>query len=490
MLAPATRWVGGGCEPNVFGDTTTQHAPEAPSMSAVPAGVDPDAGPPTTIPLGHFVVGLAFLAAGALVGLGTVTEVLPALGRRATVHLLLAGWVCVTIMGAMTQFVPVWAGATLYSRRLASLQLLLVTIGLPGFALSFLLGALPWVHVFGTLLLLGFWVFVYNLGRTLLGLDGLDVTTGHFAFGLASFAALTVFGYLLALSFATPAVAALPVSHGGIRGAHVTVAVFGAILSTVYGALYQLGPMFTQTEFDRPDRLLQRLEITAHPLGVALLAAGRLIAWPALARVGAMLVLLGALAVAVVLGRTLVRMRVPRTQMHTHYAVAAVALAGWALGTAPAWLTAPSTREVTVGASSPAGLLLFVAIGFVVLGTLYHVVPFIVWLDRYSDRLGLEQVPMIDDLYDDRLASVSFGALVAGTALALGALTVGLGSLAVAGAALVVSGGTLAVAALLGVLREHDRRSVRAILLAALVPARRDGDPSDAGGTETDAARS
>jgi hypothetical protein len=52
--------------------------------------------------------------------------------------------------------------------------------------------------------------------------------------------------------------------------------------------------------------------------------------------------------------------------------------------------------------------------GFALLGTLCHLVPFIVWVHRYSDRLGLEPVPMIDDLYSDRLTRADFAAFLVG----------------------------------------------------------------------------
>jgi len=67
-------------------------------------------------------------------------------------------------MGEMTQFVPVWSGATLYSRRLASAQLTLVVVGLTGFVTGLVLNSLVWLIPFGGLMLAGFWTFVYNIG--------------------------------------------------------------------------------------------------------------------------------------------------------------------------------------------------------------------------------------------------------------------------------------------------------------------------------------
>ncbi len=435
-------------------------------MSAVPGNLDTDAGPPMTVPLRHFLVGLGFLLAGIAAGLALFLGVLPGRGTLVHVHLLLAGWVCVTIMGAMTQFVPVWSGTALHSRRLAGHQLVLVTGGLVGLVTALLLGAFAALVVAGVVLLAGFWTFAYNLGRTLATLSTLDVTEGHFAFALVCFVVLTSLGLLLAIDLATPILAGLPIQHSGLRGAHVTVAVFGAVLSTVYGALYQLGTMFTGTTLDSVDEALQTVEWAAHPVGVVLLAAGRLVDAPLPARAGGVLLVVAAVALAVILARQLVGIQVEWHPMHTRYAVAAAALVAWAALTLPAWLTAPTADAALLGAPGAVHLLVLGAIGFVVFGTLYHIVPFIVWVDRYSDRVGLEPVPMVDDLYDDRLAAVDGALLVAGTALLVMADVASLGTaVAAAGGILVATGVGLFCVTVGLVLRRHSPTPLATILL-------------------------
>ncbi|PHQ45335.1 hypothetical protein DJ68_13480 [Halorubrum sp. C3] len=370
-----------------------------------------------TVPLRHFLVGLALLGGALLVGIGLVADAVPGLGGLVHVHLFLIGWVCVTIMGAMTQFVPVWSGTTLRSRRLASAQLALVVGGLVGFGAALALGRLSWLAGFGAVMLCGFWAFVYNVGRTLATVDEFDVTERHFVVALAFFVILTGLGVLLAADLGSGLLAGLGVSHAGVRGAHVTLAVFGAVLTTIYGALYQLGTMFTQTALRGIDHRLRAVEEVGHPVGVVGLAGGRLVGSTALARVGAALVLLAALGFAVVLARRLSEMRVERTPMHTRYAVVALALTAWVATAAPAWIRSPAAPEHVLGGPGSAPLLLLGVVGFVILGTLYHIVPFVVWVERYSDRLGFEAVPMIDDLYDDRLAAADGTLLFVGTAL-------------------------------------------------------------------------
>ena len=435
-------------------------------MSVVPGDVDTTQQPPMTVPLRHFVVGLGFLLAGVVVGLASATDTAVGVATPAHVHLLFAGWVCVTIMGAMTQFVPVWSGAELHSRRLSTLQLWAVTAGLVGFAASLLGGALTWVPVFGGVMLVGFWLFVYNVGRTLLSLPAPDVTERHFGLGLGFFILLTTLGFPLAVDFVVPVFSRLPVSRAGVIGSHATLAVFGAVLTTVLGALYQLATMFTQTELHGVDTHLRRIEEWGYPLGVVALAAGRLIQSGLLARVGGVVVALSLLGFSLILGRKLYETQVEVTPMLSRYAVAAPAMALWAVLALPAWVAAPLSRAALLGAPGTTHLLAVGVVGFVVLGTLYHVVPFIIWVHRYSDLLGYEPVPMIDDLYSDRLAAVDFGFTTGGTAVLVASdlLSLPSGSIAVGGGLFAI-GAVCFVANIVGTIRAHSPDSLGTLLV-------------------------
>ena len=450
-------------------------------MGAVPGGLDTDTDLPTTVPLRHFVAGLGFLVAGVLVGVGDIAGVVPGLASLAHVHLLLVGWVCVTIMGAMTQFVPVWSGTALYSQRLATVQLALVVAGLSGFVVALTLGALTWLAPFGALMVAGFWTFAYNVSRTLATLDEYDVTERHFGYAIGFFCLLTLLGLVLAVDFVHPVTPSLPVDHASLRQAHATLGVFGAVLTTIYGALYQLGTMFTQTELHGVDHALQSVEAVGHPVGVVLLAGGRLVGAVLLAQVGGLLVVAAALAMSAVLGRRLFEMRVDWEPMHTRYGVVAVALAAWALSTAPAWLVAPTAGARLFGASGSVHLLALGVVGTVLVGTLYHVVPFLVWVDRYSDRLGFESVPMIDDLYDDRLAGIDGTLWVGGTVCLVGAEWAGLSPLVVgAGGAMVALSVAAFASNMLLVVHEHGPDPIDRVLLGSLSPRPDAGSEDDA----------
>ncbi|SFR85130.1 hypothetical protein SAMN05216559_0037 [Halomicrobium zhouii] len=427
-------------------------------MSAIPADVDADRGPPTVVPLGHFLVGLAFLLAGVVT---VAAEPGDRGGTLGTVHLLLAGWVCVTIMGAMTQFVPVWSNVGLYSRRLAVWQLGLVTLGLAGLASAFLTGRYGLAPIAGLVAALGFWTFVYNLGRTLRGVEEFDVTERHFAVALAWFLAVTTLGPLLALDLTLGLFPVAGVDHAGLLGAHATLAVFGAVLTTVVGALYQLATMFTQTELGPVERRFQRAETVAYPVGVAALALGRLLAHGWLARAGGLVVAVSLVGVGLVLANRLRLTRVDWNPMLTRYSLVAGFAVAWGATAAVAWWIDPLAS--LYGAPNVGPLLLAGVVGFVVAGTLYHIVPFLIWVREYSDLLGFEPVPMVDDLYDGRVAAVELLLVLGGGALLAGGDALG-GGFGRAGAVVLAVGAALFAANLALVVVRHGDDSIRGLL--------------------------
>jgi hypothetical protein len=317
-------------------------------------------------------------------------------------------------MGAMTQFVPVWSNVALHSRRLANAALALVAVGVAGLGWAFWTASGHWIHGFGGFVVLGVYAFVYNLGRTLARVDGLDRTEAHFAFALGAFAVVVTLGFVLAMNLSMGILPVAGLTHSQVVGAHATLAVFGVVLATILGALYQLATMFTQTELHGVDHALCRVEY-GYPIGVVVLATGRLIGSRPVATAGAVLLTVGTLAFAGILARKLYETQVDRTPMLTRYGVAAVALAAWSPLALAAWVEQPLARETLFGFGATTHLLFVGVVGFVVLGSVYHVVPFIVWDHRYSDRLGFEPVPMIDDLYSDRLAAVDGTLVTAGT---------------------------------------------------------------------------
>ncbi|WP_396613356.1 hypothetical protein ACH9L7_17140 (plasmid) [Haloferax sp. S1W] len=420
-------------------------------MSAILAEVDTDGGPPIAIPFHHFAVAAVFLLAGiGLGGLSVTGGRIPVVGGTlvfahvAQIHALLAGWVCITIMGAMTQFVPVWSSVDLYSRRVAHFALLFVSAGIAGLVVGFSTAGFTLLAISGTVALTGFWVFAYNIARTLASARPLDSVERHFAYAVVFLLLATLLGLSLAIDFTTPVLRDAGLSRSNVVLSHATLAVFGIVLTTIFGAFGQLSEMFTQTTQSTTGEQLRRIEELLHPTGTLVFASGRLLDIEWLALVGGLAVVAATLAFAAATGRLLLRMRVPWSPVLRRYAVAVVAMVVWALTAGATWVASPLSRATLFGPQGATFLFGLGVVGFVVFGTLYHVVPFIVWVDRYSDDLGRRPVPMLDDLYRADIALTDFVLLVSGTLVLLGA--VGLGE-STTGAMTVVGGGLLAMGA-------------------------------------------
>ncbi|MFW6458404.1 MAG: hypothetical protein ACOCY6_03205 [Halodesulfurarchaeum sp.] len=383
-------------------------------MQPPTSDLDVDHQPPLSLPFAHFLVGaLLLLLGGGVASLGPL--VLPIRASSVgTLHLLLAGWLGLTIMGAMIQFVPVWSGTKLHSERLSLASLWLVVLGVSSVVGVFFTSAHAWFPVPASILLVGFWLFGYTIVRSLPPVTELDITEAHFLLAIGSLLLATVFGWLLATSFAYRVLDPLPVSATGLLLAHLTLTVFGFVSLTIVGALYQLAPMFTQAAPSPIDTHLAHVEMIALPTGVFVLAFGRLFGLCAFARFGAVLLLAGLLAFALILLRRLLGANVEPGPMLRRYWLVGLSVVGYVALTLPRWLGDPLSYFLRFGSPQGTHLLFVGFFTLTVIGTFYHVVPFIVWFHEYSDRLGYEPVPMIDELYHAGMARVEFWLLSVG----------------------------------------------------------------------------
>ncbi|MBI2857296.1 MAG: cbb3-type cytochrome c oxidase subunit I [Chloroflexi bacterium] len=120
--------------------------------------------------------GMGYLSIG--VTLGVLFFIVPDMARLRTVHahLNLVGFVIFAIMGIGYHILPRFRGRPLHSERLAWSGFWLANVGLAGMLLVNSLRAYAvvgdvwqWQALFGGLLALAIYLFVYNMFRTLAG---------------------------------------------------------------------------------------------------------------------------------------------------------------------------------------------------------------------------------------------------------------------------------------------------------------------------------
>lgn len=53
-------------------------------------------------------------------------------------------------------------------------------------------------------------------------------------------------------------------------------------------------------------------------------------------------------------------------------------------------------------------MIIFGYISMLIVGQMYKIVPFLVWYHKYSSKVGLEPVPMLKDMFNEKFAQIEF----------------------------------------------------------------------------------
>ncbi|WP_277555989.1 hypothetical protein [Halobaculum limi] len=390
--------------------------------SGPPVGGGDERGPAAAVTVRSAgLAGLVALAWAATLA-AERADVVAGTSAAAANHLLFAGVACTAIAAAVPKFVAVWSDAPLRWPRAARLAAPLVAAGAAGVALGLLTAHVTVLAAGGVTLAVGLWTLAAATLRTLLPVRPWDATERCLAAGTTALAVGSLAGVTLAAGRTTGTASAWGVTVVDLATAHATLVVIGGVLTVAYGGVFQLSAMLTGASETDAETRLQHAVSVVHPVAATALAGGRVVGMEAVALVGGLTVA----AVACVVGGLVAR----RLWRGTESSAATRRYWGFAAGTplwgglaALTWVRAPLTRGGVLG-GAVAEVVLWGAVGLLVVGSLYHVVPFLVWLDTYADRIGLEPVPAVEDLYVAGIERVDGWAF----ALGIGCLAVARGS--------------------------------------------------------------
>jgi hypothetical protein len=393
-------------------------------------GANADQAPPLLLPMSFFVTGLLGVSAALLTLLthlrdlsGFVYGVGPMLGAT---HFITLGFVSMVMMGAMYQLVPVVLNTQLYKVAMGAFH---YAAFVPGVALlvSGFLGAGSVVLVVGgSLVVASVIVFLINMGVTLRRTPAWG-TPGWFVATAIGYLALTItMGWLLAFNFLYPF---LPV--GQALPVHLALGGVGWFTFTLMGVSYKLFPMFSLTHAKprHPWTVYGLLNGAIWIIGVA--------SW----WLSATALALGALLAVAGLGLYLAdvwrmwRKRLRRDPDPAMY----LALAGavGSMATVLAALAALQTGHWVIVFF----LFFFGWIATSILGYLQKIVPFLVWLHRYSRDIGRVPVPRMKEILRERWTWQVGSAYLTGLAVATLALATGTSAELTVGLSLMLAGG-------------------------------------------------
>lgn len=387
-----------------------------------PGGIAGSYSPPFVLPGEHFAAalgawvlgcaGLVWVAPEVASGLFPLPRVI------AVTHLFTLGWITLSILGALYQFLPVALGVAFRWERLGHVAFWLYAPGLVAFVAG-LVWSWPLAMVggaigFTTALLL----FLTNLVATLVRAPERGLTWWAL-FGAAISLFLTVvLGLMLVANLRTGFLADRRFVGVGV---HAHVALAGWVMLVVIGVAHRLLPMFLLSHGARewPGKAAGWLVGG----GVGLLAVLYHSGWFFAQTLPGALIWLGVAIFLVQAAEFYRTSRKPRLDAGMRLAGAALVHLAIALVLAPLSLSrgvaAPRLAVAYFAAVIVGGFGLFVAAHH------YKIVPFLVWFHRFGPLVGKGGVPQVADLYDGRVAHVAAALLALGAAGLVASIVLG-----------------------------------------------------------------
>lgn len=377
----------------------------------------------------HFGVAVAALLAALVLLVTGYADPLEGLRAPATlvaVHLTTIGWLCLLMLGALYQFVPVITNTKLYSQRLPLAGLCFIGAGLAAMLAGFVelsgAGTQPavWLPIGGSLVLVGFLLGGADIALTIWNIRPLPLHAAFVAVSLVFLLLTALLGIALSLNFVLPAPPGfLRRLAGSGVSLHMAAGLGGWFTLTVMGVSYRLLSMFMLAP-DEPRRsTYAALVLTAGGIGLLIanglveLEGGPIEVW--LTRAGVAATAIGVvcyLADIVEFYRTR-----SRKLLELNSETAAVALAVIALAIVIGLVLAP-LGLLAQYAAAVGYLFLFGGLTGLGLSQLYKIVPFMTWLEVFGKKLGKGPVPRVQDLVKESRAKPWFIVYFATSAIA------------------------------------------------------------------------
>ncbi|MHB1526232.1 MAG: hypothetical protein ACYCZN_08140 [Candidatus Dormibacteria bacterium] len=367
----------------------------------------------------------------------------------ALTHLVVLGWVTMTVMGALYQLFPVALQGSLAAPGMGRWNFIVYAAGVAGFVPSFYFDWTPGVALGGTLAVVGIVVFAATLMLSYPSVRSRHPMGLFVLCGLGWLLVTVGLGLTWALDWQFRWFDITP----NLLAAHVHAGLAGWLGCTLMGVSYKLMELFALAHRSTWKTAHLVLSLWNSAL-VALILS--LLLWP-----GGWEVTVSAAALAgtmLLFAFDLVRMwshrrrrRISVEQGHIAMSLLSLLLACGIGVTLTAGHSVPPNWFVAYGYAAIVG-----GFGFAIAGRYQKIIPFLAWLHRYSRATGPTPPPLLADLVDERLGWASLALLAAGYFLVLAGLLQG-------SVAAVQGGGTVYLAGvLLGL----------AALRAALIPSR------------------
>jgi len=336
----------------------------------------------------------------------------------ALTHIATLGWISMIIFGAMYQLVPVVLEVKLFSATLGEIQFWLYVLGIIGLVYGF------WNFNVGThftasaaLVTLAIVIFVVNIFFTMANVTKWNLTGLYLLTALVYLNITALAGFLLSINLGFPFISRIHLDYLTI---HAHLGFIGWVVMVIMGVALKLIPMFGLSHgfSTRPAKLAYVL-VNVGLLGMTVewLMTGP--AW--LRQLYLALLSIGILAFLlqlVEIFRHRMKKKLDLGMKHSAVAFGYFLLSLiTGLSLAFADLGDPGARQALV--LTYGVIVIFGFFSMLIIGQMYKIVPFLVWFHTFSDRVGKEPVPMLKDMFSEKVGRIQFVLINVGMVFAL-----------------------------------------------------------------------
>lgn len=326
----------------------------------------------------------------------------------ALTHIATLGWITMIIFGALFQLIPVILQVKLFSEKLAEIQFWIFSLGVFMLVYSF------WFFLLGdpmtiaaSLINLAVIIFIVNVIVTFTKVKEWNITATYLAAALFYLLVTAIFGLLLAINLGHPF---FKVNHLTYLGYHANIAIVGWVAMVIMGVTFKLIPMFTLShDFSTASG---KWAFTFVNLGlIGLLTILHLPDNNIYYIISASFIVLGIfffLWQVYVIFKKRIRKKLDAA---LKFSVVAYLFLGISALFGFSFLFFDSTTIMNITLAF--GYVIFFGfISLLIVGQMYKILPFLTWYHKYSSKAGIEKVPMLREMYNEKIAGAGFYLMV------------------------------------------------------------------------------
>lgn len=325
-------------------------------------------------------------------------------------HIATLGFITMIIFGAMFQLVPVVLEVKLFSTLLAEIQFWIYAFGVIGLVYKFwyfgseLSFTLPAIF-----LNIAMFIFAFNIIASMVKVKNWNITGTFLAAAIFWLIITAIAGILLGANLDHPYI---KLNHLQYLKLHANVALIGWVTMVIMGVSFKLIPMFT---------LSHGYQLTLAKWAFALINLGLLgINWIMhYADTGIYNLIFG---IVITIGLILYLIQIyfifkkrVRKKLDIGLKFSAVSFFMLGLSTLLGFSFLFIEYENITNLTLVYGFMIIVAyISTLIVGQMYKIVPFLVWYHKYSSKVGIEKVPMLKEMFSEKLAELNLYLMLVG----------------------------------------------------------------------------